>query len=405
MWDTLWLDAQVATMAAGEPYGLVADGVVAAKDGRIAWVGARANLPGAPEALAREVRPCGGALITPGLIDCHTHLVFGGDRALEFELRLEGATYEDIARAGGGILSTVNATRAASLDDLILSAAQRLRRMKAEGLTTVEIKSGYGLDLETEYKQLRAATALAEREGVRVRRTFLGLHALPPEFRDDRAAYVQLVADVMLPALAASGVIDAVDAYCDAIAFTPEEVDYFFSAARASGVPVKLHAEQLSNQGGGALAARAQALSADHLEWLDEDGVASMAAARTAAVLLPGAFYFLRDAKLPPIEALRAAGVPIAVATDCNPGTSPLTSPLLAMQMACTLFRLTPEEALAGMTRNAALALGLGQETGTIEPNKAADLAIWNVREPAELCYWIGADLLRERVFAGEVSP
>ncbi|MES1201322.1 MAG: imidazolonepropionase [Pseudomonadota bacterium] len=405
MWDTLWLDAALATMApARGPYGLIPDGAIAAQDGRIAWVGARTGLPGEPQTLAHHVVSCGGALITPGLIDCHTHLVFGGNRALEFELRLEGASYEDISRAGGGILSTVNATRAASLDDLILSAAQRLARMKAEGVTTIEIKSGYGLDLETEYKQLQAATALAERESVRVRRTFLALHALPPEFRDDRAAYVQLVADVMLPALAAAGVVDAVDAFCDTIGFTPEEVDFVFSAARANGLPVKLHAEQLSNQHGAALAARASALSADHLEWLDDASIAAMAEAGTVAVLLPGAFYFLRDTKLPPIEALRATGVPMAVATDCNPGTAPLTSPLLAMQMACTLFRMTPEEALAGMTRNAALALGMADEVGTLAVGKAADLAIWNVREPAELCYWIGADLLRERVFAGEAG-
>lgn len=404
MWDTLWLDANLATMTAGEtPYGAIPDGAIAVRDGAVAWVGARAELPGAPETLAREVRECAGGLITPGLVDCHTHLVFGGDRALEFELRLEGASYEDIARAGGGILATVGATRAASLGELVKSAARRLAPMKAQGVTTIEIKSGYGLDLETEFKQMQAAAILGERENVRVRRTFMALHAVPPEFRADRAAYVQLVTDVMLPALAAAGAVDAVDAFCDTIGFTAEETDFLFSAARANGLPIKLHAEQLSNQQGAALAARRGALSADHLEWLDDAGVAAMAESGAVAVLLPGSFYFLRETRLPPVEALRAAGVPIAVATDCNPGTSPMTSPLLAMQMACTLFRLTPEEALAGMTRNAARALGLQDEIGELREGKAADLAIWNVKEPAELCYWLGADLLRERVFAGKV--
>ncbi len=405
MWDTLWIDANLATLCeGGAPYGAIADGAIAAKEGRIAWVGARADLPRAPEALAHEVRSCGGAWISPGLVDCHTHLVFGGDRAREFELRLQGASYEQIARSGGGIASTVAATRAASKQDLIEGARLRLGGLTREGVTTVEIKSGYGLDLETELKMLEAAGALSALGRVRVRRTFLGLHALPPEFRDDRAAYVQLVADVMIPAIAASGAAEAVDAFCENIGFTVEETDYVFSAARAHDLEVKLHAEQLSNQHGAALAARHGALSSDHLEHLDDAGVAAMAASGTVAVLLPGAFYFLRETKLPPVGKLRAAGVAMAVATDCNPGTSPLTSPLMAMNMACTLFRLTPEEALAGMTREGARALGLLDEIGTLEVGKATDLAVWDVRSPAELSYWLGAPLLRERVFAGRVA-
>lgn len=447
MWDTLWVDANLATMASGKPYGAIERGAVAAKDGRIAWVGFAADLPKPPDELAREVRRCDNAWITPGFVDCHTHLVFGGDRAREFELRLEGASYEEIARAGGGIVSTVAATRAASVEQLADSAARRLAGLTREGVTTVEIKSGYGLDLETELKMLEAAKALetyahepspplwgrgqgdggrsntqaperlhaphpltpAPQGGggshahLRVKRTFLGLHAIPPEFKDDRAAYVQLVADVMIPAVAAAGAADAVDAFCENIGFTAEETDYVFSAARAAGLDVKLHAEQLSNQNGAALAARHQALSADHLEYLDDAGIAAMAKAGTVAVLLPGAFYFLREKQLPPIEALRKAGVAMAVASDCNPGTSPMTSPLAALNMACTLFRLTPEEALAGITREGARALGLLDEIGTLEAGKAADLAIWDVKSPAELSYWLGAPLLRERVFAGRV--
>jgi imidazolonepropionase len=293
--------------------------------------------------------------------------VFGGDRAREFELRLKGASYEEIARAGGGIVSTVAATREASKEALVESAAKRLAGLTREGVTTVEIKSGYGLDLETELKQLEAAGELGPRANVRVKRTFLGLHALPPEFKEDRAAYVQLVADVMIPAIAAAGAADAVDAFCENIGFTTEEVDYVFSAARANGFAVKLHAEQLSIQNGAALAARYHALSADHLEYLDDSGIAAMAQAGTAAVLLPGAFYFLREKQLPPIDALRKAGVRMAVASDCNPGTSPMTSPLAALNMACTLFRLTPEEALAGITREGARALGMLEDVGTLE--------------------------------------
>jgi imidazolonepropionase len=403
MWDTLWTDCNLATMReGGAPYGAILRGAIAVEKGRIAWIGHAADLPN-PESRAREVRRCNGAWITPGFVDCHTHLVFGGDRAREFELRLKGASYEEIARAGGGIVSTVAATREASKDELIESAAKRLSGLTREGVTTVEVKSGYGLDLETELKQLEAAGELGPRANVRIKRTFLGLHALPPEFKEDRAAYVQLVADVMIPAIATAGVADAVDAFCENIGFTAEEVDYVFSAARQNGLAVKLHAEQLSNQNGAALAARYHALSADHLEYLDAAGIAAMAQSGTVAVLLPGAFYFLREKQLPPIDALRKASVRMAVASDCNPGTSPMTSPLAALNMACTLFRLTPEEALAGITREGARALGMLDEIGTLELGKAADLAIWDIHTPAELSYWLGAPLLKERVFAGRV--
>jgi imidazolonepropionase len=403
MWDTLWLGAHLATMTQGEPYGAIRDGAIGVKDGVIAWIGPRADLPGAADTLATRVHSCDGAWITPGLIDCHTHLVFAGNRAGEFEQRLNGASYEEIARAGGGIASTVAATRAASLHDLVASAEGRLEGFKADGVTTIEIKSGYGLDLDTERRMLQAARELAAVQHIRVRATFLGLHALPPEYRDNRGDYVDLVCNEMLPALAAEGLVDAVDAFCETIGFSVEEVARFFEAARALGVPVKLHAEQLSNQNGAALASSHGALSADHLEWLDDAGIEAMAREGTVAVLLLGAFYFLRETKLPPIEKLRTAGVAMAVATDCNPGTSPLTSPLIAVNMACTLFRLTPEEALAGMTRNGAKALGLQNEVGTLEIGKAADFAVWDVGEPAELAYWLGAAPLRERVFAGEV--
>jgi imidazolonepropionase len=405
MWDTLWVDTNLATMReGGAPYGAIERGAVAAKDGKIAWIGYAADLPGHAVDLAREVRRCENAWITPGFVDCHTHLVFGGNRAREFEMRLQGKSYEEIARAGGGIVSTVAATRAASKEELTASATKRLAGLTREGVTTVEIKSGYGLDLETEIKMLEAAGDLASAGKVRVKRTFLGLHALPPEFKEDRAAYVQLVADVMIPAIASEGLADAVDAFCENIGFTAEEVDYVFSAAIENGLAVKLHAEQLSNQHGAELAARYRALSADHLEHLDEAGVAAMAANGTAAVLLPGAFYFLRETKLPPIDAMRAAGVRMAVASDCNPGTSPMTSPLAALNMACTLFRLTPEEALAGITREGARALGMLDDVGTLEVGKNCDLAIWDVGAPAELSYWLGAPLMRERVVAGQVD-
>jgi imidazolonepropionase len=399
MWDSLWL-GHVATMTAGGgPYGAIRDGALAIKAGRIAWLGAQSALQDQPEKLATDVFHMREHWITPGLVDCHTHLVFAGDRAGEFEMRLNGAAYEDIARAGGGIAATVAATRAASLADLGAASAGRLKRLMAEGVTTVEIKSGYGLELETEKRMLAAARGLAG--DVRVRTTFLALHALPQDYKDNRAAYVDLVCEEMLPALADAGLVDAVDAFCEGIGFSAVETEQLFAAAANKGLRIKLHAEQLSDTGGAQLAARYQALSADHLEYVSEQGIAAMAEAGAVAVLLPGAFYFLRETKKPPVEKLRAAGVKLALATDCNPGTSPLLSPLLAMNMGCTLFGLTPEEALAGFTREGARALGLLGDIGTLEVGKAADLAVWRVKHPAELSYWLGASLLRARVFAG----
>ncbi|OHT20461.1 imidazolonepropionase [Edaphosphingomonas haloaromaticamans] len=397
--DRLWRNARLATLAPGLPgLGEVEDGLVACRDGLILYAGPAAD---APAFNAIETIDCEGRWITPGLIDCHTHLVHGGDRAHEFELRLAGASYEEIARAGGGILSTMAATRAASEAELVASALPRLDALIAEGVTTVEIKSGYGLALDHEMKQLRAARALGRERDVTVRTTFLGAHALPPEYAGDADGYISAVANEMLPAVAAEGLADAVDAFCEGIGFTPAQVDRLFEAAQARGLPVKLHAEQLSNLHGAALAARHGALSADHLEHLDDAGIAAMAAAGTVAVLLPGAFYFVRDTHRPPIDALRAAGVPIAIATDCNPGTSPLTSPLLAMNMAATLFRLTVPECLAGMTREAARALGLQDRTGTLEAGKACDLAIWSVERPAELVYRMGFNPLHARIRSG----
>lgn len=377
----------------------IVDGVIACRDGRISHVGPAADVPALE---AAEVIDCAGRWITPGLIDCHTHLVHAGDRAHEFELRLAGASYEEIARAGGGIVSTVKATRAASEADLVATALPRLDALIAEGVTTIEVKSGYGLSLDDEAKMLRAAHALADRRRIAVRTTFLGAHAVPPEYAGDADAYVDAVCGAMIPAIADAGLVDAVDAFCETIGFTPEQVRRVFDAARARGLPVKLHAEQLSNGNGAALAAEFGALSADHLEHLDQAGVTAMARAGTVAVLLPGAFYFMRDTQVPPIAALRAAGVPMAVATDCNPGTSPLTSILLAMNMAATLFRLTVDECLAGATREAARALGILGDTGTLEPGKFCDLAIWDIERPAELVYRMGANPLHARIWRGQ---
>ncbi|AFK54186.1 imidazolonepropionase [Tistrella mobilis] len=389
-WDRIWVNLHVATMVPGdEPYGAIGDAAVAVKDGRIAWVGPAQDLPGLPAMLATEVIDAGGAWMTPGLIDCHTHLVHGGNRAREFELRLNGASYEEIAKAGGGILSTVTATRAADQDRLVADALPRLDALLAEGVTTVEVKSGYGLETDTELRMLRAARALGRLRPVEIRTTLLGAHALPPEFADDAEAYVDLVVREMIPAAAEAGLADAVDAFCERIAFSTAQTRRVFDAARAAGLPVKLHAEQLSDQKGAVLAAEFGALSADHLEYLGTDGVRAMAAAGTVAVLLPGAFYMLREKQLPPILELRSAGVPIAISTDCNPGTSPVTSLLLMVNMACTLFRLTPEEALAGVTRVAARALGL-EDRGTIAPGRRADLALWRIGTPAELAYMVG---------------
>lgn len=403
MWDILLLECQAATMVSrnAAPYGTIRDAAVGIAAGRLAFVGPRASLPSTPEDCARTVRHLGGAWVTPGLVDCHTHLVFAGNRAKEWEMRARGAGYEDIARSGGGILSTVRATRAASEEALIESAAQRARAMTRQGVTTIEIKSGYGLDLENETKMLRATARVGERANVRVLRTFLGVHALPPEYKDDRGAYIDLVCEKMIPAIAREKLADAVDAFCDTIAFTPAETERIFTTAKAHGLRTKIHAEQLSDSGGTALAARCGALSADHLEHLSEAGVAAMADAGTIAVLLPTAYYFLRETKKPPVEALRHAGVPIAIATDCNPGTSPVASPLVVLNMACTLFGMTPEEALAGMTCNAARALGLQNEIGTLDAGKSADLAVWDISDPAELAYWVGADLLQDRYLRG----
>lgn len=389
-WDTLWINAKVATMApSGVAYGLVESGAIGVKDGDIAWVGTTAGLPPGAEASSDTVLDCAGRLVTPGLIDCHTHLVYGGDRAREFEMRLNGASYEELARAGGGINSTVQKTRQASEDDLHEQALPRLQRLMAEGVTTIEIKSGYGLATEHEQKMLRAARRLGELQ-VSVKTTFLGAHALPGEYADRSDEYIDLVCEEMLPAVAGDDLADAVDAFCEGIGFTPEQVERVFQAAGEHSLPVKLHAEQLSNLHGAALAARYGALSADHLEYLDGADAEVLAEHGTAAVLLPGAFYCLRETKLPPIEALRQSDVPIAIATDSNPGSSPVSSLLLMLSMACTLFRMTPEEALAGVTRHAAKALGVAERVGTIEIGKRADLVLWQVREPAELSYRIG---------------
>ena len=397
--DRLWLNARLATMA-DDGLGIVEDGAVAASGGRIAYAGSRDGLPRA-DRRTREVIDCGGRWITPGLIDCHTHLVHAGNRAREFELRLAGASYEEIARAGGGIVSTMQATRAASEEALVAAALPRLDALIAEGATTVEVKSGYGLALADEVKMLRAARRLGRERPVRIATTFLGAHALPPEFAGSPDAYIDSVCDDMIPAVARAGLADAVDAFCEGIGFTSAQTARVFEVAAAHGLPVKLHAEQLSNRHGAALAARHGALSADHLEYLDEAGIAAMAAARTVATLLPGAYYFMRETRLPPIDGLRAAGVGIALATDCNPGTSPLTSLLLTMNMAATLFRLTVDECLAGVTRNAARALGLAGETGTLEAGKSCDLAIWDIERPAELVYRMGFNPLHARIWKG----
>jgi len=400
-WDRLLLNATLATFVGDTPYGLIEHGAIALHHGRIAWLGGMDALPDAPDALARVVESLDGALVTPGLIDCHTHLVFGGDRAHEFDLRLNGASYEEIARAGGGIVSSVNATRAASEEQLFAQSMPRARALLADGVTTLEIKSGYGLDLDSERRMLRVARRLGRELGISVRTSFLGLHALPPEYRDRRADYVALVCDEMLPTLVAEGLVDAADAFCENIGFTREETRRLFERAKQLDLPVKLHAEQLSDLDGAALVAEYGGLSADHLEYLSESGIRAMADAGTVAVLLPGAFYALRETKLPPVASLREHAVPMAIATDCNPGTSPLLSLRLAAGMACTLFRLTPEEALRGVTVHAARALGL-TDRGILAVGQRADLVVWNARRPAELCYWIGGSMARKIYVAGE---
>jgi imidazolonepropionase len=397
----IWRNARLATMSPSLPgLGVLDDGAIVARAGRIVFAGPAAEVPAALTRDA-EIIDCEGRWITPGLIDCHTHLVHAGNRANEFEMRLAGATYEEVARAGGGIVSSVKALRAASEDDLVRETLPRLDALIAEGVTTIEIKSGYGLDLENEKKSLRAARRMGEERPVTVRTTFLGAHALPPEANGDKSAYIDLVAKKMLPAVAAEGLADAVDGFCEGIAFSPEEMSWVFEAAKALGLPVKLHADQLSNLHGAALAASFGALSADHLEYTDEAGAVAMARAGTVAVMLPGAFYFIRETKKPSIDLFRRHGVKMAVATDCNPGTSPLTSLLLTMNMAATLFGMTVEECLLGVTRHAAAALGMSGETGTLEAGKSADLAIWDIESPAELVYRMGFNPLHARIWRG----
>jgi len=399
--DSLWTGVHLATLVdpgARNGVGEIHDAALAVHDGRIAWLGRRADLPAGLQ--VDRTLDGAGAWITPGLIDCHTHIVHAGNRSDEFEARLHGATYAEIAQRGGGILSTVRATRAASEDELLAASVPRVRALLAEGVTTLEIKSGYGLDLDTERKMLRVARRIGSELPVTVRTTFLGAHALPPEFSGRADAYIDEVCGRMLPALVGEGLVDAVDAFCETIGFTPMQTERVFRAARVSGVPVKLHAEQLSDQGGAALVAQYGGLSADHLEWLSAEGIAAMQRVGSVAVLLPGAFYCLRETRLPPIDTLRVAGVPMAVATDCNPGTSPMTSLLLAMNMACTLFRLTPTEALAGVTVNGARALGLC-DVGTLEVGQRADFVLWDIERPADLAYAIGFNPCRSVVRAG----
>jgi len=396
--DRIWRNAQLASLL-DEGLGLVAGGLVACRAGLIVYAGPERD---APVLTAAEDIDCQGRLVTPGLIDCHTHLVYAGNRAHEFEQRLQGVSYAEIARQGGGILSTVNATRAASEAQLLAESLPRLDALLAEGVTTVEIKSGYGLMLEHERKQLRTALALAQERRVNISTTFLGAHALPPEFAGRADDYITEICGNMLPALVKEGLVDAVDAFCEHIGFSLEQTKRVFTAANLQGLRVKLHAEQLSNMQGAAMAAAFRALSADHLEHVDESGIEAMAQAHTTAVLLPGAFYFLRETRLPPIDLLRRHQVPMAIATDCNPGTSPLTSILLAMNMAATLFRMTVDECLIGVTRAAAQALGLARRVGTLEAGKQCDLAIWNVERPAELVYGIGRNALHARVWKGE---
>ncbi len=400
--DSLWTQVRLATMqsAATAEYGEIRDAAIAVHGDRIAWVGRHADLPAGLR--ADRTIDGAGAWITPGLIDCHTHIVYAGNRSDEFEARLAGVSYAEIAQRGGGIVSTVRATRAATEEELLRASEGRVRRLLSEGVTTLEIKSGYGLDLETERRMLRVARRIGRELPVTVRTTFLGAHALPPEYAGRADAYIDEVCNAMLPALVNDGLVDAVDAFCDTIGFSSAQTERVFRAAQALGMPVKLHAEQLSDQGGAALVARYSGLSADHLEWLSAAGIDAMKRAETVAVLLPGAFYCLRETRLPPIEALREAGVRMAVATDCNPGTSPLTSLLLALNMACTLFRLTPAEALAGATVAAAHALGLQSNIGTLEEGKRADFVLWDIERPADLAYAIGANPCRAVVRSGQ---
>ena len=386
---TLWQHCNVATMDNGA-YSIIEDAAIVTRDGFIEWIGPRLHLP---EGEYGQTHGLEGAWVTPGLIDCHTHTVFGGNRSGEFEQRLQGVSYAEIAAAGGGIASTVRATRAASEDELFASARQRLTCLLRDGVTSVEIKSGYGLCLESERKILRVIRRLGDALPVTVRSTCLAAHALPPEYKDRADDYIEHICTEMLPALAAEGLVDAVDAFCEYLAFSPAQVERVFKVAQQLGLPVKLHAEQLSSLHGSSLAARYQALSADHLEFMTEEDAIAMAQSGTVAVLLPGAFYFLRETQLPPMDALRKHGVKIAIASDLNPGTSPALSLRLMLNMACTLFRMTPEEALAGVTQHAATALGMGETHGSLEPGKVADFVAWNIDRPADLAYWLGGDL------------
>ncbi len=399
-WDLLLTDANIATMVAeGPAYGAIQDAALAIADGNIAWLGAAQDLP---EANIAETRSLQGRWITPALIDCHTHLVFAGNRAQEFEQRLKGASYEEIARAGGGIMSTVNATRDASTGTLLSQTQARLQTLRAEGCATVEIKSGYGLNLESELRLLEVVRELERNAGISISSTFLGAHAIPTEFKNDSDGYIDLVCNEMMPAVVERELADAVDAYCETIAFSTAQIARVFESARACGLPVKLHADQLSDGGGAALAAEFSALSADHLEYTTDSGTDALAQAGTVAVLLPGAFLTLGETQVPPIEQLRDKRVPIAIATDCNPGTSPVCSLRTTMSLATSLFKLTPEECLAGATRNAATALGLEADRGTLETGKRADLAIWDIDHPQVLSYWIGTNELSELFVAGQ---
>ncbi len=390
LWDILWTNVHLATFQEGKgPYGAIRDGALAVHQGKIVWMGRQSDAPRGPVQKCKDIRDGKGGWLLPGFIDCHTHLVFAGDRADEFEWRLQGKSYEEIAAKGGGIVSTVLKTRAAGEDELFDASLPRLRAMMVEGVSTVEIKSGYGLSTECELKMLRVARALQEHTGVRVATTFLGAHAVPPEYAGRSSDYIDTVCKEMLPAAAAEGLVDAVDGFCENLAFTPDEIARVFEAAKNLGLPVKLHADQLSDSGGGALAGRYGALSADHLEYASQNSVEALAAAGSVAVLLPGAYYFLRQKRAPPIAALRRAGAPMAVASDCNPGSAPFTSLLLMLNMACTLFGLTPEEALTGVTRQAARALGLSQRKGTLEIGKDADLNLWRIDHPRQLCYGV----------------
>ncbi|NMH66228.1 imidazolonepropionase [Shewanella salipaludis] len=403
-WDQVWIDVNLATMSpqVSAPYGAISDAAIAVRDGKIAWLGPRSELPEF-DVLATPVYRGKGGWITPGLIDAHTHLVFAGNRANEFELRLQGASYEDIARAGGGIISTVKACREADEAELFELGRQRLNALAREGVTTVEIKSGYGLNTETELKLLRVARELGTHHHVEVVTTFLGAHAIPPEFKHDSDAYVDLVVNEMLPAVLEENLADAVDVFCEGIAFNLEQTERVLCAARAAGLEIKLHAEQLSNLGGSELAARLGAKSVDHIEFLDEAGVKALAKSGTCAVLLPGAFYFLRETQKPPIDLLRQHGVPMVLASDFNPGSSPICSTLLMLNLGCTLFRLTPEEALAGVTRNAAKALGIDGRVGQLAVGMQADFCLWNISTPAQLAYSYGVNPLMDVVKAGKL--